>query len=225
MTHNMSSAESQKYVEDRVDMNNLMEWVILEAFSANTDTGNKRKCRWEGGKWRWMLFDTDWAFQKDGYANKNYLGALLTSKRHGAGNAFSARMFNAIMQNDNWRKQFVTLCAKRINETFADERLDKIIDAMAAEIAGEIDRNNTERDKSTFDKWKSLTKAEWQQNITDLKTTVHARRKQLTRSSAHFGLSDSRMKELFRTADSDTRTSHGAANAAPLLLSLPADMV
>ena len=144
-----------------------------------------------------MLFDTDWAFQKDGYANNNYLGALADPNGHGAGKAFSTRMMQAVMNNPNWRKQFVELCAERINTTFTDERMDAIIDAMAAEIADEIDRNNTERDQNTYDKWKSLTKEEWEQNIDDLKETVHARRRQLIKElQSTFGLSDERMREL-----------------------------
>ena len=193
----MSTADAQAYVEERVNVKNYMEWVILEAFSANTDTGNKRKFKYEGGKWKWMLFDTDWAFQKDGYANNNYLGAFADPNGHGAGKAFSTRMMQAVMNNPNWRKQFVELCAERINTTFTDERMDAIVDAMAAEIADEIDRNNTERDQNTYDKWKSLTKEEWEQNIDDLKETVHARRRQLIKElQSTFGLSDERMREL-----------------------------
>ena len=106
-------------------------------------------------------------------------------------------MMQAVMNNPNWRKQFVELCAERINTTFTDERMDAIIDAMAAEIADEIDRNNTERDQNTYDKWKSLTKEEWEQNIDDLKETVHARRRQLIKElQSTFGLSDERMREL-----------------------------
>ena len=157
---------------------------------SNADTGNKRKFKYDGGKWTWMLFDTDHA----AFVNsRNYLDALTNlNQGHGSGNAFTTAMTRSIRKNSKWSKEFVERYAELLNTNLRPERVNAIIDAMAAEIRTEM--------PAQIDRWDTHhgSVEEWEKDIADMKAAVENRWsgavKELQKT---FGLSDARMKELF----------------------------
>ena len=190
--HDMSQLDAQNYIEERVNMYSLYDWLAIEAFIANTDTGNKRRFKYDGGKWNWMLFDTDWALQTVGSNSVNRLGDLfLHPKGHGSGNNFNNRMMKAIYANMKWRKEFIERYAELLNTTLRPERFHTIIDAMADEIRTEM--------PGQVERWDAPESVEqWEQNISDLKATVDSRWPAAVKEiQTTFGLSDDRMAELF----------------------------
>ncbi|MHB1313983.1 MAG: lamin tail domain-containing protein [Christensenellales bacterium] len=187
----INNADVMAYIEERVDLKNFMDWIAIEVFSGNTDTGNIRHWRYEGGKWRHMLFDLDWAFQTNGYNTKNFLEDFFNPNGHGSGDRFFSHMQMAVFYNNTWRKEFIELYAGHMKTTFKPERLHALIDAMAAEIRPEMARN--------IERWgRPVNMEKWEQNIEDLKTTVTKRwdaaKKEI---KSLFDLSDARMNELF----------------------------
>ena len=191
-SHDMTQLESQTYIEERVNLYSLYDWIAIEAFIANTDTGNKRKFNYDGGKWTWMLFDTDWALQAAGSNSVNRLDNLMHMDHgHGSGNAFTTAMHRAIRINSKWRKEFVERYAELLNTTLRPERFHAIIDAMADEIRSEM--------PAQVERWDSPESVEtWEKNIEDLKATVDSRWPAAVKElKSTFGLSDERMAELF----------------------------
>jgi hypothetical protein len=65
--HGVKTDEDLAYVESKIDLQNYLEYIALETFTGNTDLLNVRRYRSrEGdGRWRWIFFDTDWAFYTD----------------------------------------------------------------------------------------------------------------------------------------------------------------
>ena len=65
----------------RIDIQNYIEYMAIEIFTGNTDTLNVKRYRNSNadGKWRWMLFDLDWAF--DG--RHQFDQPLAHARRHG----------------------------------------------------------------------------------------------------------------------------------------------
>ena len=189
--HDMSQLEPQLYAEERVNMVSLYDWIGIQAFIANTDTGNKRRFKYDGGKWNWMLFDTDWALQATGSNSVNRLSALVKERGHGSGNNFNNSMMRAIATNPNWSKAFVERYAELLNTTLRPERFHAIIDAMAAEIRTEM--------PNQVDRWGAPASVEkWEENIENLKKTVDSRWPAAVKElKSTFGLSDARMAELF----------------------------
>lgn len=153
-THDMSTLEAQEYVESQINMDSVMEWIIVETFYSNTDTGNVRRYKYEGGKWTWMLFDLDWALT-DGYKLYNRLELIFNEAGHGTGNNFYTHIQQAILKNNNWRQRFYELYTYHMNYTFSNERLGTLWDAMVAEIDSEMERQ-CERwgSPSSYEKWK-----------------------------------------------------------------------
>lgn len=63
----MSLKENYDYIKQHVDIDNLIDWCIFQAYSSNTDIPyNVRVINSsEGdGKWRYCLYDLDWTMRK-----------------------------------------------------------------------------------------------------------------------------------------------------------------
>ena len=189
----MNQADVQAYVEERVDMQSAMEWIIAETFFSNTDTGNIRRYRIEGEKWNWRLFDLDWALT-DGYKTYNRLELIFSTNGHGSGNNFWTHLTVAIRTSDKWRRQFIELYAQHLNDTFKPERLTAIFDAMAEEIRPEMERN--------CQRWTSeklpQSAEKWEKNLETFKERMVDKHKvAMENLKSYFGLGDERMHELF----------------------------
>ncbi len=50
-----------QYLLDQIEVDNYFDYMIFEAFFANTDTGNIRYYKLPGEKWRWIIYDMDLA--------------------------------------------------------------------------------------------------------------------------------------------------------------------
>lgn len=190
-THDLSVQENFDYVAARVDMEEWANWWIVETFFSNTDTGNiKFYCGQDGtGKWRWILFDMDWGMWPSTYF-RNRLDRMLDPKGHGTGKIFSTLFARKFMENEEFREYFIETYAHHLNTTFAPERMNGILDSMAAEIRSEIPRNH--------ERWGVLSPSSWERNLLRMKEML-AERVELSKEHLQdtFDLSDRRMKELF----------------------------
>lgn len=190
-TNQINRSDVMEYIEARVDIASLIDWICIEAYFGNTDTGNIRQYRYNGGKWKWMLMDMDWALQPGAEASSNYLAELMSNGGHGAGNMFWTHLHMMIYYNDTWRNQFIERYAYLLNNVFTSERIDALADAMAAEIRPEMSRN--------IERWgRPETLDKWESNISSLKNSAAKRRelaiKELQRV---FELSNSKIEQLF----------------------------
>ncbi|MCA9732779.1 MAG: lamin tail domain-containing protein [Deferribacteres bacterium] len=69
--HDLKNDNYFQYVAEHMDIDNYTDYMLLEIWSANWDWpwNNTKKWRaWDGGKWRWLLFDID-AGLSDRYDN------------------------------------------------------------------------------------------------------------------------------------------------------------
>ena len=114
-TINLSIAENYRHIEDLVDVGNFTDYMILETFIDNTDwpANNSRCWQMEGGKWRWMFFDGDAAFnnitmdslgnpvEMDVFGNATYVGESLWPS-----STESTLLFRKLLDNESFRHQF-----------------------------------------------------------------------------------------------------------------------
>lgn len=64
-THDMTQDEHYQYVADRIDIDSLVDWMVMEAYSSNGDVQqNLRyfKSTENGNKYMLAFYDLDWAF-------------------------------------------------------------------------------------------------------------------------------------------------------------------
>ena len=116
--------EDLAYVEERIDLQNYLEYIALQTFTGNTDLLNVRRYRSkEGdGRWRWIFFDTDWAFVTD----TDSFGRWLKPGGMGSGNKTDNSLFVALMKNKTVKARYLTLLGDLMaNEWTTQKILEK----------------------------------------------------------------------------------------------------
>ncbi len=190
-THDLSKQEYFDYVATQIDIEEWTNYWIVETFFANTDTGNIRfYCTRDGtGKWRWILFDMDWACFRSTY-HWNMIEEFIAPSGHGNGNSFSTTIAVGLFKNAEYKKYFIETYAEYMHTVFAPERLLAILDDMVAEVDSEMVRHCS--------RWTSLSYAAWQRNIERLRTIL-VKRWEYSKGDLQetFNLSDEYMAELF----------------------------
>ncbi len=138
-------------LERMVDVEQFVNYQIAQIYAANGDwPGNNLKLwrpRIEGGRWRWMVFDTDFGFGGNGRGqfDTNTLAFASATRREGTlpNPEWATYLFRKLLERDDFRHTFVQRMAAHIGTTFRPERTVALIDSLKADIAGEMPRHTT----------------------------------------------------------------------------------
>jgi len=116
-----STEAAYNILDSQIDIQNYIEYMALQIFVGNTDTLNVRRyrCAKLDGKWRWALYDLDWAFYNDTNSIKNWL----TPGGTGAGKRTDNTLFIGCMKNPKFREQFLTHFGEQMATTFSTENV------------------------------------------------------------------------------------------------------
>ncbi len=141
-----SFADATNYatLESWVDVDEFMDYCIFNLFIDNQDwpgNNNRRfRERVADGKWRFLSYDLDFTFGlftsqgwNTGYAGDNSFERLLFPTDYENPNPeWSSRLFQKLMENENWRHDFINRTADHLNVLFTSERINGRIDAFLA---------------------------------------------------------------------------------------------
>jgi hypothetical protein len=137
--NNNDLRNSQVYaeVERQFDIDSYLDYMMTEMYAANTDwPGNNFKVwkKKENGKWRWILFDTDYSFNlyNGGTWNHNTLEYVLQNQ------GYVTTPLVRMMLNDTFRKKFIDRFSIQLSSTFEANRVIHIMDSLASRIQTEI---------------------------------------------------------------------------------------
>ena len=153
-SHDSTTQEFYDYVAERVDIESLIDWIIMEAYCCNSDVQqNLRYFRSSdtGGKWQYAFYDLDWTFRTP----MPFLHIFSTQKtwQH-------MTICKNMIQNPLFREQFFTRLAEAMETTLSDENVIARIcyyeDLLDPEVARERKR------------WGGSYEA-WKNNIQNLK--------------------------------------------------------
>lgn len=108
-------------LDKAIDIQNYIEYMAVQIFTGNTDTLNVKRYRNanDDGKWRWVLFDFDWAFNTD----TNSINRWLTPGGMGANSRTDNSLFIACMNNPRFRDEFLTHMGKEMATTYTAENV------------------------------------------------------------------------------------------------------
>ena len=123
-SNDLSTQAAFDYIDSRIDVQNFIEYMALQIYVGNTDTLNVKRYRnpKADGKWRWILFDLDWAYFND----TDSIGKWLTPGGTGAGKRTDNTLFIACMRNPIFFERFMTYFGERMATTFSTKNvLDK----------------------------------------------------------------------------------------------------
>lgn len=162
-----------------MDINEYIEYQIFEQYIVNTDwPGNNTKI-WRSknnGRFRWMVYDTDFGFGLYGPAASNYTGASTNMIKFckGEGDAvnwangtgkgffyqFDAKsewktfIFRQLMKNEKFRQMFLAKSMFYYNTILSTESVKAVWDSVSATAYGEYCAHNKPNEywKQTYEK-------------------------------------------------------------------------
>ncbi len=141
---NLSIDSNFEYVKQRVDLEEYALYQASNIFFNNTDwPGNNIKF-WKHpeGKWRWIMYDTDFGFGPFWNINNYYedtLSFALEANGPGWPNpSWSTLLFRKLITNIGFRNQFINRYADELNTRFLSNRVHSHIDQIYATIEPEI---------------------------------------------------------------------------------------
>jgi|TARA_B110000037_G_scaffold15772_1_gene16437 hypothetical protein len=133
-----------EYVEQQIDLNAYALYQASNIFFNNTDwPGNNIKFwKHQEGKWRWIMYDTDFGFGPF-WAPENYdentLGfALYPHVQNWPNPSWSTLLFRRLTTNIGFRNKFINRYADELNTRFLADKVKNHIDQIYATIEPEV---------------------------------------------------------------------------------------
>jgi len=127
--HDMSDPENYREYCERVDIDSLIDWFILECYCNNTDVDpNIKYVRAEGGKWTFVFYDLDWSFK----SNTNGFTRLLGE------NAQMNTIVSKLMENDEFKQAVITRYAELLGGTLSTENVLSTVNKYVEQIRPEM---------------------------------------------------------------------------------------
>ena len=133
-----------EYVKDRVDLVNYALYQAANIYYNNTDwPGNNIKF-WNhpNGKWRWIMYDTDFGFgpywNPGNFWEDTLSFALETNGPDWPNPPWSTLLFRKLTTNIGFRNQFINRYADEMNTRFLADNVKNHINLLHDKIASEI---------------------------------------------------------------------------------------
>ena len=159
-THGVVDAERFEQVRQWMDTDNFVDYNVAHIFLNNWDWPGNNIEYWrlrtdryvEGapyghdGRWRWMLYDTDFGFWLYHAARDrpDHDMMAFATRPDGPGwpnPPWSTFLLRRLLENEVFRHQFINRFADQLNTAFRSERALALIDEMQAVIAPEIEEH------------------------------------------------------------------------------------
>jgi hypothetical protein len=154
-TQDIVQQKTYHLVCQRIDIGSFIDYHIANIFINNGDwpTNNIRFWRYKNqeisdklnpkdGRWRWLMFDTDFGFGGNGNHKVN---TFLTS---------NSMLLHSLFKNQEFKYQFINRFADLLNSHFQSQRMTQIIDQMQLIIEPELTRHiNRWSRPSSIERW------------------------------------------------------------------------
>ena len=134
-THDLSSDEHYQYVASQIDVDNLIDYFIVEIYGGNRDWPHNNLHLWrprrDDGKWMWLIKDMDHWFGHQAAVSTNTLRV----------NALRDQFFPYLLKNDGFRRRFLTRFAFLMSTLFEPQHVTLRIDSMKTRLLPEMERH------------------------------------------------------------------------------------
>lgn len=161
-THDLADAAHYEWVRTQMDVENFMDYQIAQIYCFNTDAGGNIRY-WRphrpGGRWRWILFDTDWGF---GLHNPNAWQedaiAFFTEPNgpRWPNPPWSTFLLRHLLRQRDFRHQFVRRFCDRLNTSLSTENVLREVDWFETTLGPEMPRH--------LQRWRRSL-ANWNQHV------------------------------------------------------------
>ncbi|MFN0014736.1 MAG: CotH kinase family protein, partial [Saprospiraceae bacterium] len=184
--HNdLSNPVHYAWVKSQMEVENFMDHQIAQIYCDNTDAGGNIRF-WRpkrpGGRWRWVLFDTDWGFGLyDPLAWQHDAVEFFTEPNgpRWPNPPWSTLLLRKLLRNREFKQQFVNRFCDRLNTTLAPDRVLAEIAWFEKTLGPDMPRH--------LQRWRQ-SEAVWQKNLATMREFALNRSAFLrTALTRHFG--------------------------------------
>lgn len=143
-THDMSTAESYQYIDERVDIANMIDFLVTEIYYANYDWPCNNYKKWrttdENSKWRFLIHDLDlsFGFHGDSQWNKESLTHAFFNGEDWPNCGASNQLFRGMLENERFVDEFIQRFEWHMNHTFKSSRIVNKIEEFRTLFEPEI---------------------------------------------------------------------------------------
>ncbi|HEX04214.1 MAG TPA: T9SS type A sorting domain-containing protein, partial [Bacteroidetes bacterium] len=155
----LSVSENYEYLKTQMDVDNFMMYNVAEFYCVNRDwPGNNLKFwrpREEGGRWKWILFDTDFGFnmlENHTFRYNMFSYALRPDGPNWPNPPWSTFLLRKLRENDEFNIDFINCFADMLNTSFQTEYVLQRLDEAIARIEPEI-YTHRERWNQSIEVW------------------------------------------------------------------------
>ncbi len=142
-----------------IDVNSFIDYFSSEIFFRNHDWPGNNIKYWKTndseGRWRWIIFDTDFGMGIwNTSPSENTLElATATNGPNWPNPPWSTLLFRRLLENTGFRNQFVNRFADLMNTTFEAFHVTGAIDLKRDAIVNEIDNHYRKWNKDSWNNW------------------------------------------------------------------------
>ncbi|WP_054637606.1 CotH kinase family protein [Thalassobacillus sp. C254] len=176
--NDMSDPGNYEYVQTLMDVDNYIDYNVSNIYFGNTDWPHNNLAMWRkntsyapdaepghDGRWRWLLYDTDFGFQiyaadrTDHYGNPmdythDTIHWATDDDSDGPNEPWATSLLRNLLENEEFSEQFVTRFSDLMNTAFEPEYVVNRIDEMASVIEPEMEEQSARwRAPSSFERW------------------------------------------------------------------------
>ncbi|MCB0550837.1 MAG: CotH kinase family protein, partial [Phaeodactylibacter sp.] len=155
--NSLADPANYAYVQTQMDVQNFMDYQIAQIYFDNQDAGGNIKF-WRpqkpGGRWRWILYDTDWGFglhDRKAYKNNSLAFHTRPDGPTWPNPPWSTFLLRKLLENKEFEKAFVNRFAGYLSTSFSEEtvlnRIDSTYDNLLPEMPRHLDRWNLSQRK------------------------------------------------------------------------------
>jgi len=126
-----------------MDVDEFLNYMISEIYYGNTDWPHNNIKIWKknvGGKWRWLMYDTDFGFSlfDTNLFNHNTLLYALGEKTDQVPEAWSTLLLRRLILNETFKTKLLDRFSVQLSSTFETKRVNAILDSLSGKISDEI---------------------------------------------------------------------------------------
>ncbi|MEM1215122.1 MAG: CotH kinase family protein [Bacteroidota bacterium] len=168
-----------EYLESLMEVDNFMYHQIAQIYFNNQDAGGNIKY-WRPnntpeGRWRWILYDTDWGYgshSEQAYRHNSLAFHTDPAGPHWPNPPWSTLLLRKLLQNEGFRHRFVNAFMDKLNTSFSSEQATGLLTEFYAQYRPEIGRH--------LQRWR-LSESYWEEQV-DIMRDFAAKRPEYLRS-------------------------------------------
>jgi len=160
--NDISNEDNYQFVAQQIDIDNFIDYQLSQIYFNNRDWPGNNIKYWksqeEGGKWRWLLYDTDFGFsiyQNDDYKLNTVEFAMEPNGPNWPNPPWSTFPLRTLMTNESFRHKFVNRFADMLNSTFDRDIVVAKIDSLKEIIEPEIRNHYAKWNSPSFNYWEN----------------------------------------------------------------------